>query len=79
MIKLQTKQTELSAMIAERWQRQSLPVQESPILNTNSFDYPAIIRAFEVIIDTVKREDTERLYFLTKYTNGKAYEIITGT
>ena len=76
MIKLQAKQTELSAMIAEQQQRQSLPVQEPPIFNGNSFDYPAFIRAFEVIIESRVKENTERLYFLNKYTTGKANEII---
>ena len=76
MIKLQSKQTELSSMIAEQHRGQTLPVQEPPIFNANSFDYPVFIRAFEVIIENRVKEDTERLYFLNKYTTGKPNEII---
>ena len=46
IIKLQTKQTKLRAMIAEQQQRQSLPVQETPILNRNCSCYPAFIRRY---------------------------------
>ena len=42
----------------------------------NSFDYPVFIRAFEVIIESRVQGDTERLYFLNKYTTGKANELI---
>ena len=61
MIKLQTKQAELTAMIAEQHRRQSLPVQELSTFNENSFDYPVFIRAFEVFIESRVLEDTERL------------------
>ncbi|CAB4008321.1 uncharacterized protein LOC110040095, partial [Paramuricea clavata] len=76
MIKLQIKQTELSAMIAEQQRMQSLPVQEPPTFNGNSFDYPVFMRAFETIIENKVPGDKERLYFLNKYTIGKANEII---
>ncbi len=76
MIRLQTKQTELSAMIAEQQRMQSLPVQEPPVFNGNSFDYPVFLQAFETIIESRVPGGRERLYFLNKYTTGKANEII---
>ena len=50
IVKLQTRQTELSALIAEQQQISSLPVQEPPTFSGSHFDYPIFMRAFETII-----------------------------
>ena len=76
MIKLQAKQTELSFLNAEQQKISSLPVQEPPMFNGNFFDYPSFIRAFETIIEARVSDDKGRLYFLNKYTSGKANDII---
>ena len=78
MIKLQAKQTELSFLIAEQQKISSLPVQEPPMFNGNFFDYPSFIRALETIIEACISDDKGRLYFLNKYTSGKANDIIKG-
>ena len=78
IVKLQTKQTELSALIAEQQRISSLPVQEPPTFSGNYFDYPIFMRAFETIIETRVSADKERLYFLNKYTTGKANDVIKG-
>ena len=78
MIKLQAKQTELSFLNAEQQKISSLPVQEPPMFNGNFFDYPSFIRAFETIIEARVSDDKGRLYFLNKYTSGKANDIIKG-
>ena len=78
MIKLQARQTELSFLIAEQQKISSLPVQEPPMFNGNFFDYPSFIRAFETIIEARVSDDKGRLYFLNKYTSGKANDIIKG-
>ena len=78
IVKLQTRQTELSALIAENQRISSLPIQEPPIFNGNYFDYPVFMRAFETIIETRVSANKERLYFLNKYTTGKAKDVIKG-
>jgi hypothetical protein len=73
---LQTKQTKLSAMIVEQHWTSLLPLQEPPVFDGNYFDYPVFIRAFEVIIERRVSSNRDRLYFLNKYTTGKANEVI---
>ena len=78
IVKLQAKQTELSALIAEQQRISSLPTQEPPTFNGNYFDYPIFMRAFETIIEARVSTNKERLYFLNKYTAGKANDVIKG-
>ena len=78
IVKLQVKQTELSALIAEQQRISSLPVQEPPTFSGSFFDYPIFMRAFETIIESRVSADKERLYFLNKYTSGKENEVIKG-
>lgn len=77
-MKLQAKQTELSALIAEQQRISFLPIQEPPTFNGNYFDYPIFVIAFETIIEARVLSDKERLYFLNKYTTGKANDVIKG-
>lgn len=53
IVRLQAKQTELSALIAEQQRISSLPTQEPPTFNGNYFDYPIFMRAFETIVEAV--------------------------
>lgn len=78
IVRLQAKQTELSALIAEQQRISSLPTQEPPTFNGNYFDYPIFMRAFETIVEVRVSTNKERLYFLNKYTAGKANEVIKG-
>ena len=76
ILHLQAQQTELSAMIVEQHRSSLLPLQEPPLFDGNYFDYPVFMRAFEVIIESRVSSNRDRLYFLNKYTTGKANEII---
>lgn len=76
IVKLQTKQTKLSALITEQQQINSLPIQEPPTFSGNYFDYPIFMRAFETIIEACVFVNKEQLYFLSKCTTGKANDII---
>ncbi len=76
ILHLQAKQTELSAMIVEQHRTSLLPLQEPPVFDGNYFDYPVFICAFEVIIEGRVSSNRDRLYFLNKYTTGKANEVI---
>ena len=78
IVKLQVKQTEISSLIAEQQRISSLPIQEPPTFGGSFFDYPVFMRAFETIIEGRVAADKERLYFLNKYTTGKANEVIKG-
>ena len=75
IIRLQAKQIELSALIAEQQRISSLPVQEPPVFSGSYFDYPMFV---DTIIEGKVAADNERLYFLNKYTSGKANEVIKG-
>ena len=55
-----------------------MPVQEPPVFNGNVLDYPAFIQAFEAIIENKVDSNKDRLFFLNKYTTGKANEAVKG-
>ncbi|KAK3712760.1 hypothetical protein QZH41_011076 [Actinostola sp. cb2023] len=78
LIKLQERQTELSEMLANQQRISSLPVQEPPTFNGDFFEYPTFVRAFEAIIENKVSSDRDRLYFLNKYTVGKANDVVKG-
>ena len=78
LISLQAKQTELSALIANQQKISSLPVQELPEFSGNILDYPTFIQAFEAIIESKVESNKDRLFFLNKYTTGKANEAVKG-
>ena len=67
LLKLQERQTELSAMIANQQRTSLLPAQEPPMFSGDYFDYPIFIRAFETIIESKVDSNRDRLYFLNKY------------
>ena len=52
LLKLQERQTELSAMIANQQRTSLLPVQEPPMFSGDYFDYLIFIRAFETMIES---------------------------
>ena len=78
LIKLQEKQTELSALIAQQQRISSLPAQEPQIFSGNILDYPAFIQAFQAIIESRVDSNKDRLFFLNKYTAGRANEAVKG-
>ena len=78
LIKLQERQTELSAAIANQQRINSLPVQEPPIFSGNVMEYPTFIQAFETIIESKVEASRDRLFFLNKYTTGKANDVVKG-
>lgn len=76
LIKLQEKQTELSAMIVNQQRKSALPVQEPPTFSGDFLDYPIFVQAFEAIIEDKVDTDKDRLYFLNKFTTGKANDVV---
>ncbi len=78
LINLQAKQTELSSLLIQQQRKIDLPAKEPPVFTGNAFDYPAFITAFDSIISENVTSNKDRLYFLNKYTDGKANEVVKG-
>ena len=55
-----------------------LLVKEPPVFSGDPFDYPAFTTAFDSIISANVPSNKDRLYFLEKYTKGKANDIVKG-
>ena len=75
-VTLQAKQADLSALIVDQQRMSCLPAQEPPVFNGNYFDYPVFISAFDAIMSRRVTSDKDKLYFLSKYTTGKAHEVV---
>ena len=73
---IQGMQTQLSSLIASQQKIQHLPIKEPPLFSGDVFDYSSFITAFDFIISDNVASDKDRLYFLAKYTTGKAHEVI---
>ena len=78
LINLQAKQAEISLLLVEQQKRNGLQAKEPPVFSGNAFDYPAFTTAFDSIISGNVQSNRDRLYFLDKYTVGKANEIVKG-
>ena len=78
IVSLQEKQTELTSLIIHQQKVNSLPVKEPPIFNGDPFEFPSFVTAFDAIISENVPTDRDRLYFLEKYTSGKANDVVRG-
>ena len=78
LINLQAKQAETRLLLVEQQKRNGLPAKEPPAFSGNAFDYPAFTTAFDSIISGNVQSNRDRLYFLDKYTVGKANENVKG-
>ena len=76
LIEIQNKQMELTALLANQQRFNHLPVKEPPIFNGNPYEYFSIVSAFDSIISDNVISDKDRLYYLAKYTSGKANDIV---
>ena len=75
IVSLQAKQAELSALIVNQQRARS---QEPPVFKGSYFDYPTFIAAFDAMIEKKVDSEKDKLYFLSKYTSGKAHEVVKG-
>ena len=78
LISLQAKQTELGSLLIRQQRKLNLPSKEPPVFSGNALDYPAFTTAFDSIICENVPSNKDRLYFLDKYTAGKANEVVKG-
>ena len=78
LINLQARQTELSSLLINQQKTFHLPVKEPPTFSGDSFEYPAFVTAFDSIIAANVSAEKDKLFFLEKYTRGKANEAIKG-
>ena len=75
---LQAQQTQLSSALVNQQRTFHLPVKEPLTFFGNSFEYPAFVTAFDSIIAANFPIDKDKLFFLEKYTTGKAHEVVNG-
>lgn len=75
---LQVKQTELGSLLVDQQRSFNLPIKEPPVFSCDYFEYPSFITTFDSIIASKVQTDKDRLFFLEKYTEGKANEAIKG-
>ena len=78
IVSLQAKQAELSSLIINQQKTSNLPVKEPPVFSRDYFEYPAFVTAFDSIICSNVPSNRDRLYFLDKYTKGKANNVVKG-
>ncbi|XP_068716052.1 titin homolog [Montipora foliosa] len=78
LISLLARQTELSSLFINQQKTFHLPVKEPPTFSGDSFEYPAFVTAFDSIIAAKVSAEKDKLFFLEKYTSGKANEAIKG-
>ena len=78
IVSLQAKQAELSSLIINQQKISNLPVKEPPVFSGDYFEYPAFATAFDSIICSNVPSNRDRLYFLDKYTKGKANNVVKG-
>lgn len=68
----------MSSLIINQQKISSLPVKEPPVFSGDYFEYPAFVTAFDSIICSNVPSNKDRLYFLDKYTRGKANNVVKG-
>ena len=78
LVDLQVRQTELNSQLIKQQRSFHLPVKEPPIFSENPFEYPAFITAFDAIITANVTADRDPLFFLKKFTSGKANDSVKG-
>ena len=78
LVDLQVRQTELNTQLIKQQGSFHLPVKEPLIFSGNPFEYPAFITAFDAIIIANVTADRNRLFFLEKFTSGKANDSVKG-
>lgn len=78
LVNLQAQQAQLSSALVNQQRTFHLPVKEPPTFSGNSFEYPAFVTAFDSIIAANVPADKDKLFFLEKYTTGKANEVVKG-
>ena len=78
ILSLQAKQTELSSLIINQQKINHLLVKEPPVFSGDYFEYPAFVTAFDSITSNNVPSNRDRLFFLNKYTKGKANDVVKG-
>ena len=78
LVNLQAQQTQLSSALVNQQRTFHLPIKEPPTFSGSSFEYPAFVTAFDSIIAANVPADKDKLFFLEKYTTGKANEVVKG-
>ena len=78
LINLQAQQTQLTSMLVSQQRTFHLPVKEPLTFSSDPFEYRAFVTDFASIIASNVANVRDKLFFLEKYTSGKANEAIKG-
>ena len=70
--------TKLADVLTQQQDRDSLPCPEPEVFKGDLLRYPMWIKSFETFIERKTKDPSERLYYLSKFTAGKAKEAISG-
>ncbi|XP_068697473.1 uncharacterized protein [Montipora foliosa] len=78
IISLQVQQTQLRSMLINQQKTHHLPVKEPVTFSGDPFEYPVFVTSFDSIVASNVATERDKLFFLEKYTSGKANEVIKG-
>ncbi len=71
------KQNEISLLLARNQEKVFLPRHEPPIFDgSDPLDYKNFMLSFNKTIETKCEDDSDKFYFLLKYTNGPPNELV---
>ncbi|XP_032235944.2 LOW QUALITY PROTEIN: uncharacterized protein LOC5510887 [Nematostella vectensis] len=74
----QAKQTGLNTLLTNQQRTSHVPIKEHPVSSVDPFVCPAFVTMFDSIIEANVSTQSDRLFFLDKYTSGKANVVIKG-
>lgn len=78
LVNIQAKQIEITEKLTNQQKINQLPVKEPPLFSGDAFEYPSFVTAFDTIISNNVTSNKDRLYYLNKYTTGKANDVVKG-
>ena len=76
--KLQQENTEIQRQQLQLLKKMTLPIPKPPVFSGNILEYPKWSSAFDTLIEEDAVKPSHRLYYLGKYTTGKAQTMING-
>ena len=70
--------TRLVDLLSQRNNHDSLPRPEPEVFDGNLLRYPTWVKSFKTFIERKTTDPSERLFYLVRFTSGKAREAING-
>ena len=76
--KLQQENTKIQQQQLQLLKKMTLPIPKPPVFSGNILEYPKWSSAFDALIEEDAVKPSHKLYYLGKYTTGKAQTMING-